>query len=105
MADHWDGLLVSVSYALGGLTFLGFFVYHRIVVRLERYHRDIWLELGSPILIRNNKIRNSFLMWRFLLSNRSASMSDHVLLEFVWTMRVLSFLALAILFYATFADR
>lgn len=47
--------------------------------RLEEYHREAWMELGSPTLILNNSMANQRRINRFLWSGAYRDLADPTL--------------------------
>lgn len=68
----FDLLLV----VLGVLVLASLGVKHRLYQRLEHDHRDLWVELGSPVLVGHRSWREAFSGPAVIWSNRLAELSD-----------------------------
>jgi hypothetical protein len=58
--------------------------------RLKRTHQEIWMQLGSPSLVTNHTISNSWEMLRFVWSVKHRTLSDTKLSIAIYMIRCLS---------------
>ena len=84
----WGILAVVVIY----LAAVGYFMNY-----LKTAHREMWLELGSPSILLNNSIRNSFLTLIFLFGGKYRTLNDPKLARMIWGIRALFFLCVALI--------
>ncbi len=90
-------LLVSVLFYLG--------VVRSFLVRLMRMHADVWRELGEPLFFLNNTPKNGLRVVGFVMSDRHRAMNDLPLSIYVYAMRVLAILGIALLVWPEDSSR
>jgi hypothetical protein len=62
----------------------------RVLTRLEKHHREIWVQLGSPTVFANNSLRNALLSLRFLYRHEYRTIDDPILRRYCSLLFVLN---------------
>lgn len=86
--EDWLPILLQSTY-LVQIFLIGIYLYksYQLDKYLEKHHRNLWINLGSPNLIRNNSIRNGNRIIRFVLSKEWQSIGDPTLNRIVVSVR------------------
>ena len=71
------GMIVFLTGWVLAMVHIGFVKY--IMERLKGRHYPTWVSLGSPGLFVNGNMRNSFLVWRFIVFGAHRALQDEKL--------------------------
>lgn len=75
-----EKILFTLCYGLMWVQFvIYFYVLIRVFKQLKEEHPEVWRELGSPTLIKNNTFENTATFFRFLRHGKYNEIDDPLL--------------------------